>query len=563
MKMKKKSQSRVKHLTLFALFCLAGCLLQLVSGCSGAEEFNIASVPEVAYTYEWKDEMVEDTVVWTCQQSLSFETDEGKTQQYALQAVVKIYVTKDDIRFGSNRKPEPELKDKDGTSSTSGNYPEKVLTTHLFELEDGQTVVADVRCERFFYTTNGEKLTLPYMNVTDVNFVKGEAAAIDGHPNMWDAVVFLKADWQVEGRKDKNSLTPAIHYVKEEVKQTDVLLNTSYSSGYKWLNDNTFQLYVDEIATWSISGEKKYRYASPELVFEFVGKANKTQTVSNFDFTGKLRTAQGKKENIGATGWTIKKGMVTHTLAFSNGSETFDDVFTYPAYEASYMVNGRTFNFDLSIEFSEMHKMEKKSSTTAVNTTTARATLLEKAFTQTVSTTLNVQTAPDPDSDSDSDSDLDPSRPYGKIIGYDVSAVFNVDALTIGGQITEKCVCIRYEEGYEWGVCAYEEAFPAQMTYVQSGYTGFNSAAKNAKQTSYRLARAETSAQGMKWYAEDNSLISAIDALTCKVYGWKNVVSGQYSTVVEGYSGKLSSSNYVLTLTANDGEVRVFKSSPL
>lgn len=55
------------------------------------------------------------------------------------------------------------------------------------------------------------------------------------------------------------------------------------------------------------------------------------------------------------------------------------------------------------------------------------------------------------------------------------------------------------------------------MTYVQSGYTGFNSAAQQRAGAAFRLARAVDAADGgIEWYAEDNSLIAGVDVLTCK-----------------------------------------------
>ena len=93
-----------------------------------------------------------------------------------------------------------------------------------------------------------------------------------------------------------------------------------------------------------------------------------------------------------------------------------------------------------------------------------------------------------------------------------MTAVLDGDGLSHKGNITKKAVVIRFEEGYSFGVCAYEEAFPQEMTYVQSGYTGFNSAAQQRAGAAFRLARAVDAADGgIEWYAEDNSLIAGVD----------------------------------------------------
>ena len=139
--------------------------------------------------------------------------------------------------------------------------------------------------------------------------------------------------------------------------------------------------------------------------------------------------------------------------------------------------------------------------------------------------------------------------------------MLDVDGLSHKGNITKKAVVIRFEEGYSFGVCAYEEPFPQEMTYVQSGYTGFNSAAQQRAGAAFRLARAVDAADGgIEWYAEDNSLIAGVDVLTCKILGWKNIVNKRYSSMVNGYKGSYSQDRYTLTLTAPDGTVRTYKS---
>ena len=119
---------------------------------------------------------------------------------------------------------------------------------------------------------------------------------------------------------------------------------------------------------------------------------------------------------------------------------------------------------------------------------------------------------------------------------------------------------IRFEHGYLWGVCEYNEDFPQEFTYTTAGYTGFNSVVRDEALKPFELARAVDINEGIAWYSENNKLIAGIDILSCKILGWENIPNGKYSAFINSYKARYSNSRYTLTLTSPNGVSRAIYS---
>lgn len=537
----------------------------MFAGCDGAEKaiFSMEDddITLISYDYEWKTAVAEDTVFMTCAQQLVYSSS-GTRHTLTPQARLKLWPAKDTILFNKTDSPVPALENETGDSSVSGTLPQRHHIERLFSFKDGQTISAEIEYESYALASGSDfsgtgKNALPYMKIDAPVFLSSRAEEISGSDGCFRAETDFNAVWSVYGQEDTGTEKLTAAYVKKSTDTADELLRTEYGKGWEWNSASSFTLYVEKTETWSLSGTKRQKFQSPALSFAFEGKEDRALEVANFDFKASAEMQTSRKDDISGNGWTLKKGTVTQTISFSNGSDAFSDVFSYPAYEAGYALDGQTFGFDLTAVFNETHSLISSGENSAKNTTEATVSLLGKSFGASV-VTLLVKKGGSPDPNPDPNPDPVPG--HGKIFDFAVTAVLDVDGLSHKGNITKKAVVIRFEEGYSFGVCAYEEAFPQEMTYVQSGYTGFNSAAQQRAGTAFRLARAvDASNGGIEWYAEDNSLIAGVDVLTCKILGWKNIVNKRYSSTVNGYKGSYSQDRYTLTLTAPDGTVRTYK----
>jgi hypothetical protein len=195
--------------------------------------------------------------------------------------------------------------------------------------------------------------------------------------------------WQDTGNSQSGKLPITVKYAKKLVSGSDKLLKTDYLQGIDWFNDNEFSLFVEKKELWQNAGEiVAIRKTSPRLKFDLAHSEHKTKEVLNFDFNGKLTTDRTQKVDISQDGWTLKRDTVKAKISFTNNSEFFEDVFSYPFFEASYTLEGKKFDFDLSVEFKENHQITKFSDSKAQNVTTAVATFDNKRFEKEVMTSL-------------------------------------------------------------------------------------------------------------------------------------------------------------------------------
>ncbi len=540
-------------------------LLLLLTCCYAGEERSLLSGDEdveSVLTYDWSTVQDNDTTWLICAQNVVYTAENGQPQTVSFKASVKLWPEKQTISFGADKDPKPQHLSSNDASGEAGTLPTVKTVRKNFLFDDGQSVTAEIRTERFVYP----KFHLPYVDISDVTFEAATAEPTD-KADTYAATLVFSAIWKEQSTNaSEHGAKPLFaEYTKIRSQQTDELLSTNYTQKHVWTGNNV-TLFVEKTEVWSVSGTKKQEFPSPSLAFFLTAKENKAKEVENFDFTGALSSANTEMTDISSDGWTLRKGTTVKSINFTNGKDNFSDTFEYPRYTASYTLDGRKFDFDLSVTFRETHRVTVIDANNARNETTAEATLLEHVLSGVVTTALSKANNdplpnPDPDPDPEPNPDPKPEPEYGKIISFSVTAVFDPSELHKNGNITKKCVSVRYEKGYQWGICAYEENFPASFTFTNSGYTGFNSAAMDTAQSPFQAARAEDKHDGIYWYSEDNKLLSAIDIITCKVYGWKNIVNGQYSYVINGYDANYSSDRYEMTLSAPDGSVMKFSSS--
>ena len=553
MKKKKLLPGRIAAGAFLTVAAFSGCMREEARTMylPGGENGDIRLV---AYDYAWNQAQVADTVVLTCAQTAVYEAG---GQEYTLtpQAVIKFWAEKQSVYF-TEGSPVPSLNDVRQTEKTSGEQPQTTTRRQEFLLDDGQTLVAESAYDSYTLTTANGTFALPAV-VPDEISLAGISAAESG--DGYAVAAEFAVPWTISGRDDAWVESATVVYRKMKSDTPDELLDVRYQTGSEWDGNDALTLYVEKTETWSLSGVQTRRYDSPALRFALDGGGEKAMEVSDFAFEAQKKSETSAAEDIGGDNWRIKRHYVTQTISFDNGAEQFADAFRYPVFEAAYTSDGQNLPFELEVVFSERHRTAITGDDEMTNTTEATASFAGKVFQAAAVTVWTLKGGDKPDPEPDPEPDPTPGV-HGKIIDFAVTAVLDADGLAHGGNLTKKAVVIRYEEGYEWGVCAYEEAFPATMTYTQSGYTGFNSAAQPGAGKPFRLARAVDTANTIEWYAENNELIAGIDALTCGLFGWKNIVGGRYSAQINGYQGKYGANRTTLTLTAPDGSRKTFGS---
>lgn len=507
----------------------------------------------VSYEADWAEQNINDTLVMTLKQTVTYAVN-GKKSVVHPQAVVKFFTNADTVLFAKGEDYVPKFISSGGSAKTSAGQPKRYYKSKRFYFDDGTVITAEAVYEAYSLS---DAAVLSFAAIDDISLNSVTATQNADSNDLYDATAVFDVVWSVAAEDKNDTQNGAVSYVKKRIEAVDTLIDESLEQGLVWESENIFRLFVKKTEIWSVSGEITRETTSPRLTFYVTGKQNKTLEVSDFNFKTTVETTDGPTKDLSTDGWMIKKRDITHTILLTNNQENFSDEFVYPLYDASITIENQTFNFDLSVFFDYTARIAEKSQKTALFADTGKAVFAKKNFMAEIKTSLNLkeeQPKPDPDPVPD-------APRYGQILGYTVTAVFDPDALKSNGEITKKCVVIRYEEGYDWGICRYSEAFPAKFSFVRTAYSGYNSAAKDNVGSPWQIARAADVNKGMKWYDSDNQLLSALDFLTCKIYGWQNTVSGVYSSVVNGYSAVSGNKGYELTLKAPDGSSKTFVSA--
>lgn len=537
------------------------------SGCAG-ETLTIETANDVSfvpvYSYNWQDKKDADTLVFECNQRISYSID-GKEFTLNPYAFVKLYVDKDTIFFDSNSKPDVIYEKETSSSNSEGIAPSKNSISKKFYFTDGQIANVEVYYESYNASIGNISYDLPYMNVSDVTFNEASCDEIVNEDNLFFADLFFTVMWNVSNEKNSSSEDISTHYFKKPLAVNDELLDASYSDGYTWIDETHFSFFLERSEKWSNSGNKKFTYTSPVMEFFFTPKEDKSIEVSSYSFDKRLDVETSDViENVNDN-WSIKRSIACQKIKYDNGNESFVDEFTYPLYAVSFLTDDeKTHNFDLKYEFNIDTKLDTLSNTEVLNNSQAYVLVLDKRFEEVVYTTLinsNNESVVPPNDGKEPEPEPEPEiYKYGKIVDFSVTAVYDPDATFSDGKITKKCVMLRFEHGYLWGVCDYHQDFPEEYTYTTAGYTGFNSVARDDVYEPFELARAVDISEGIAWYSENNKIIAGIDVLSCKILGWENAPNGNYSAFINSYDAKYSNSRYTITLTSPNGVSKTFYS---
>lgn len=555
-------------------------IILLLSSCNGlvssSLDFDEGDVEFVSFSYDWEQSVFKDTTQLICQQSLVYSSY-GKEITLAPLAYVKLWIKQDTVSSTSEMSIKPTSYDTISSSSSSGVSPIRYKLLKSFELNDAQVIMAEIVYEDFNLSSQETGQTLPHLEITDftledINVVPGKSA-----DDNYAISVTFNVPWSVINRGDRGTEKVGISYVKSSVGNTDdQLLSTSYDTGTEWVDASSFRLFVNKIENWKVAGTVSSKTYSPTLAFSLNPSDKPSLMAENLDFKHQVSLNQTKAEQISSDeAWNIQKKTAVQTIRFDNGSEDFTHAFSYPVYEASALVDGQEINFDLTSIFDYNIKTSQFGDRSKKIISAASIAFGDRTFDASTATLLVLRSGQGTEDGSDNqntdgednlpiETPDDPSAlKYGRIIDFQVSAVLDVDAYQMGGTITKKAVVVRFEEGYYFGVCKYNEDFPTQFYYTQSGYSGFNSVAQPKAGKPFRIARAVVYKDAIKWFAEDNSLIMGIDALSCGIFGWSNIVGGIYSAFINSYNHTYSSDRYSLTLTAPSGRTLLIKSKAL
>ena len=525
------------------------CAIALMATISCTEE-NLYSASNNGdlgtLTYDWSDAQEGDTVYLFCNQTVIYSLNNSQ-RTITPKAIVKIWPEQHIVEYAAGMNPVPRYQKTTVDKTYHGSNPyRRVINQHIY-LHDGSILHAEISYELYSYMGSTREQFFPHVEFSEMTFNTATAESENGY---FRAKVTLNVPWSATDNSGNGTKEVTASYLKKRVQETDVVLATSYTTGVEWTGINTFKLYLDKYEVWQMAGDKTTRTSSPELRFDVNSSDNKSIEATNFNFNFTRQSSHTTKQKIDApTPWQIKKGLETQTLMFTNGTNYFEDTFSYPIYEASITQDGQTFGFDLDVMFNVTNNISYVNLTNGQNISTATLSFASHSFSKTVTTQIN----------KIEDEPIVSGK--GKIIYYSVTAVFDpAEVDNDNGSITKKCVLVKYENGYDWGICAYEDDFPSSFTYTESSYGAFNSAAKKTKKSAFELARVTETDSAILWYDGDNNELSGISGLECLILGWKNKYNDKFSAKIESYSTSLSNNGYTLTLTAPDGVSHVFDS---
>jgi len=539
----------MKKKIFYSLYALFGMVILLLGACQSDETISSKSNNGTngTLTYVWSSHEDGDTTFLICKQTLRYKDKNGWQTIYP-NAEIKLYPQMSVIEYDKGKDPTPIYVRSTVNNGYEGITPRKKVITQEIMLNDGQTLNAEIYSDLYLYLSeSGRELFYPHVELQQLTF-SGVTVVADN--NLVYPEITLNLPWLDTATGESSKLPIRVKYAKRQVSGGDKLLKTDYKQGIEWLNNTDFSLYVEKRELWQNSGEIVVaKKSSPTLRFELSHSENKTVEASNFDFNGKFNSERTPKVDISQNGWTLKRDTVKAKVSFTNNSEFFEDVFYYPFFEASYMLDGKKFDFDLSVQFEENYQTTLLSDSRAKVTTYATAVFDNKRFDAYVMTSLTKKEAPD----------IGQSK-YGKVLGYFVMAVFNPAEVENQGKITDKAIVVHYEKGYEWGVCAYNADFPSSFTYTETSYDSFNSVAKKNATASYQLARAVDTKKSILWYDANNKQINGIDALSCMILGWENTDDDAYVSPIAGYSAEYTDNAYTVIIKAANGKTRKFSS---
>ncbi|MBR5599108.1 MAG: hypothetical protein IKW39_03610 [Alphaproteobacteria bacterium] len=543
--MKKKLLKSIYHLFVIQLIMLVVCSCSRERSLSG-----ISSPIGSDYYFIWSSTTKSDTLIYDCFQTVQINYEDEDVNLHPV-ANIRFYLDKKNITIKPNEDIKAVYIDETSSTSQFGSYPVTLALDKKFMFNDKQVVYAKAKSEYFLSADNVNPL--PYMNIVDIVYKSSTSSPKDDKYTKID--LYFDIEYKNEDTSKVGTIEAKLSYLKfieensKEDVEEDLLVNTSYQKGVELKEGNQFIFYVEKKETWKLSGEKKIKYTSPLLSNYLKAENNKTLSVENFDFTPKVITSL-TPNTTNKDDWTITENVITKTISYTNQKDKFEDIFVYPDYEASFKLDDKVFSFDLETSFGYEKKLIDQTETTKINQSIATLLVSSVELKEKVETILELKTSTVP-----KEPNLNEIPKHGKILAHYVSAVYSPDK-----EVTKKCVIIRYEEGYDWGICGYDEFFPSDFTYTQSGYSAFNSLAYNKQDNSYCLARASDEKEAIYWRKEDNTIIAAIDYFTCKIIGWKNSPNGKYSYKMTPYSEEYSDTNYTLTITAPNGSKKTFKS---
>lgn len=538
----------MKKIVFFRLAIFLAALLLFSCGAHEDSPVLGGEKKKTSLTYSWREAYDKDTAFLYLDQTLSF-VENGETQTLYPKAVIKLYPKLDTVYYAAGFDPCPYFEKANEIQSYQGVNPRKRVIFQEIMLSDGQTLVAEASYDIYSYRSQGSEIFFETATLEKLRFVTAEV--LDGNGCFINQVTF-SVPWEIKSLNASGKKNIQVSYAKKKLKEVDKLLTTSYDKGVEWVDETHFSLFVSKKEIWRIDGEKEYKFSSPPLEFSFNAGADKTVSCESIDFSSKLSFEQEAKTPIESGMFAIKKGDVRQRVMFSSSSSYFEDVFSYPLFEATALIDGNRFEFDLEAQFLVENLISGIKQNEFENKTSGRVVFLGKTFEKTVLTKLLAKPAEPPA--------VELKR--GKVLNVFVSAVFDMDAINAGGEITKKCVLVRYEKGYEWGICNYQEAFPASFKFQESSYGAFNSAAKSDVGAAFELARVVENKSTLLWYGENNRQISGIDALTAMIYGWAFNQNGKLASVISDYRVVLADDGSKAEVFAPNGTKMTFSANP-
>lgn len=537
----------MKRIVFLGVAILAALLL---FSCEAGEDGKLFGGEKIktSLTHSWDKAMVKDTAFLYLNQTLSYIED-GKEKKLYPQAVVKLYPRQDTVYYAAGYAPAPSFEKTDAVQGYQGIEPRKWVISQEITLSDGQKLMAEISYDMYSYRSQGVELFFDAAKLSELKFGKAEVSQGNG---CLIVQITLNVPWEISSLNESGKKEIQTFYAKKQVKEVDKLLTTSYNKGVEWVDETHFCLFVNKEELWRIAGEKNYKFSSSPIEFSLSSDEDEVIECDDLIFSMEMTSEQDAKKSIDDGHFLLKKGNTRKKMMYSSSSSYFEDVFSYPLYEAVALIDGKQFEFNLEALFKVQYFMSVRGENLFENRTTGQVVFADKTFEKTVATKLYKKQEDPPSSE----------LKRGKVLGVFVSAVFDMDEIDKGSNITKKCVMVRYEKGYEWGICAFEEAFPSSFKFQEESFGAFNSAAKSGVGKEFELARVVENKSTILWYDENNKQLSGIDALTAMIYDWKHNVNGKLASVISDYRIVLADDGAKVEVFAPNGEKMTFNANP-
>ena len=190
-------------------------IIGFLSGCNSSVFTSLSlddgNISLVSYTYNWEKSVVQDTTFLSCKQTIVYSAS-GSEITLTPSAWVKLWTRLDTVALSSDNL-KPSIQKISSTTSSNGNLPTQHRLKKSFELDDNQTIVAEILYEDFSTSSQETSLILPCIKITDLSFLETRVVPHEHLADSYTVTVAFDVPWKVLQQEDNASENIAVSYV--------------------------------------------------------------------------------------------------------------------------------------------------------------------------------------------------------------------------------------------------------------------------------------------------------------------------------------------------------------